>query len=201
MPRPLAICIEDLAPASETARYLRCVVVPGRQPGLRLDEKGTVLWQSEEAAVELWVSADERLILYRPEGSAAATVRRGERSLDAPAEKPVILVDQDELDVGERRLRIHVHGEAPAVTAPSLFVPETKQPGPLSLLARTAAAVALGSVVAVGCGESEVRDNPPKPVSPPKSKVQTPTPPPTIDVRETPPDIADPPPLPPEAGP
>ncbi len=193
MPKPLAICIEDLAPASEAERYLRCVAVPGRQPGLRLDSQGTVLWQSEEEAVELWVSADERLVLYRPEGSAATTVRRGERSLEAPAGKPVIILDQDELEVGARRLRIHVHGEAPEVTAPSPFVPETKTTGPLGRLARAAAAVALGAVVAVGCGEGDVRDNPPRPVSPPKSKVQTPTPAPTIDVRDFPPEPIAPP--------
>ncbi len=192
MPKPLAICIEDLAPASEAERYLRCVAVSGRQPGLRLDSQGTVLWQSEEEAVELWVSADERLVLYRPEGSAATTVRRGERSLAAPAGKPVILIDQDEIEIGERRLRIHVHGEAPAVVAPSLFVPETKQPGPLGRLARAAAAVALGSVMAAGCGEGEVRDNQPTPIPPPKSKVQTPTPAPPIDVRDHPPRMAAP---------
>ncbi len=175
MPRPLAICIEDLAPASEAERYLRCVAVSGRQPGLRLNERGEVLWQGEEEAVELWVSADERLVLYRPEGSAATTVRRGERSLAAPAGKPVILIDQDELEIGERRLRVHVHGEAPAVHAPSPLAPE-----PLSRLVRTAAAVALGSVMAAaGC--VEVRDNPPS------FKVQTPTPKPPIDVRDRPP--------------
>jgi len=185
MPKPLAICIEDLAPASEAERFLRCVAVPGRQPGLRLDEKGAVLWQSEEEAVELWVSADERLVLYRPEGSAATTVRRGERSLAAPAEKPVILIDQDEIDVGARRLRIHVHGEAPEVAAPSPLVPETQQSGPLGRLARAAAAVALGSVMAAGCGEVEVRVHPPKP------KASTPTP--TFDVSETQPKPSPPP--------
>ncbi|MCP4592143.1 MAG: hypothetical protein GY842_15520, partial [bacterium] len=67
MSKPLAICIEDMDAQAET-RYLRCVAVPGRQPGLRLDEAGSVLWKSDDgASCELWVSADDRLILYRPE--------------------------------------------------------------------------------------------------------------------------------------
>ena len=64
MPKPLAICIEDLEAASHDARYLCCTAVCGSEPGLRLDPSGRVTWKSRNpAACEIWVSADERLIL------------------------------------------------------------------------------------------------------------------------------------------
>ena len=115
MPKPLAICLEDPGARSAAERYLRCTAVVGRQAGLRVDGAGTVLWRSDEAvACELWVSLDDKLILYRPEGAAAVAVHRAGRVLDVPAGKPVVLVDQDEFQVGAKRLRVHVHGTAPA---------------------------------------------------------------------------------------
>jgi len=180
MSKPMALCIEDLDPQAGAPKYVRCVAIPGRQPGLRLDFGGAVLWQSDDAvACELWVSADDCLILYRPEGAAAVTLRRTGRSLDVPYAKPVVVIDQDEIDVGARRLRVHVHGDAPAIAAPSVFVPEQ---GVLSRLVRAAAAaVAIFSAVATsGC--IEVRDHPPKRPAPPKPPQEK-----TIDAqRETP---------------
>jgi len=35
------------------------------------------------------------------------------------AGKPVVLVDQDQIEIGLQRLRIHIHGEAAVVAAPS----------------------------------------------------------------------------------
>ena len=71
MPKPLAICIEDLGTRDEGRRYLRCVAVVGRRPGLRVTGAGAVIWKSDDAvACELWVSQDQRLILYRPERAA-----------------------------------------------------------------------------------------------------------------------------------
>jgi hypothetical protein len=56
MPKPMAICIEDLDSQPKT-KYLRCVALPGRQPGLRLDKAGSVLWQNDDGvSCELWVS-------------------------------------------------------------------------------------------------------------------------------------------------
>ena len=172
MPRPLAICIEDLEAQPGEPRYVRCVAVSGREPGLRLGTRGEVLWKSDEdASCELWVSADDRLILYRPEGAAAVTVSRAGRSLDVPYEKPVVLIDQDQIRVGSRNLRVHVHGEAPVVSAPSVLAP---QKGALAGLARAAAVAATIGAAAVvgGCGKKgadsqakppvEVRDEPPK---------------------------------------
>lgn len=175
MVKPLAICIEDVDSQSKV-RYMRCVALPGRQPGLRLGNAGQVAWQSEDGvSCELWVSADGRLVLYRPEGAIPISVHRAGRSLDVPYGKPVFIVDKDEVDVGERRLRIHVHGETPLITAPSPLPSKTRS---FKRLAQAATAVAIaGTVSAVGCKEIEIRDNPPVEVAPT----------PTIEVRDEPP--------------
>lgn len=77
MPQPLAICLEDLGARDPAQRYLRCVALVGRQPGLRVDAGGAVVWRPAElAACELWVSADDRLILYRTGDGAEVTLRR-----------------------------------------------------------------------------------------------------------------------------
>jgi hypothetical protein len=175
--KPLAICIEDLE-APSGGRYLRCVAVAGRRPGLGLDGAGAVVWRSKDGlACQLCVSADGRLVLFRPEGGAEVGVHRAGRSLDVPVEKPVILIDKDEVTVGERRLRVHVHGEAPRVAPPAPLVPER---GRGAGLAQVAAAAAVIGVVAAtgGCdGEPpwrvaatptiEVIDQPPEPEIPP----------------------------------
>jgi len=187
MPKPLAICIEELD--SSEARYIRCVALPGRQPGLRLDRIGQVLWQSDDGvSCELWVSADERLILYRPEGADSVTLDRAGRTLDVPYGKPVVVIDQDQVSMGGRRVRIHIHGEAPSVAAPS---PLPSRSQPLGRLARTLAATAVigAAVAASGCAEQpiEVRQVPPA--------AAPPSPTPTIEVRLVPP-TAPPPPSP-----
>ncbi len=149
MSTPLAICIEDLDAQSGVAKYTRCVALPGRQPGLRLDEAGRVLWQRDDGvSCELWVSADERLILYRPEGGTRVTLHRAGRSLDVPCGKPVVIIDQDQIDVGRRRLRVHVHGEAPSVAAPSALPSRLR---PFDRVTQTAATAAvIGAVAAAG---------------------------------------------------
>ncbi len=184
MSNPLAICIEDLDAESCSGQYVQCVALPGRQPGLRLDAEGRVTWLNagmapEVLACELWVSADGRLVLYRPEGAAAVTVRREGRSLDAPCGKPVILLDKDRVDVGSRHLRIHIHGTAPAIAAPA---PLKAQPRPLERLAKGAAAAAAVIGAATAC--IEVRTTPPE-VAP-----WTETPTSTIEVRDFPPEVA-----------
>lgn len=193
MPRPLAICIEDLDSQSKT-KYLRCVALPGRQPGLRLDKAGRVLWQSDDGvSCELWVSADERLILYRPEAKAPipVTLHRAGRSLDVPCGKPVVLIDKDQIDVGSRHLRIHVHGKAPSVAAPSLL---PSRPRPLGRLAQAAATAAVVGAVAASGGCIDVRETPPEPEVPDDLY---PTPeitvaPPTIEVIAAPPEVMPP---------
>lgn len=182
MPKPMAICIEDVDARNENEKYLRCVALVGREAGLRVDAHGAVLWKSDEdAACELWVSADNCLILYRPEGAVAVKVCRAGRGLDVPAAKPVVLLDKDQVVIGDRVLRVHVHGEAPGISAPSPFVPGKKT---VSAWGKAAAALAIGSVVGgAGC---EVRQSPPVVVAP------EPPPKPPVEVRDQPPEVAAP---------
>ena len=173
MPSPVAICIEDLD--TDATPYLQCVAVAGADPGLVIDAEGEVHWQTgEPGACELWVSLDQRLMAFRPQGAPGAPVvlHRGGRSLEVPEGKPVVVLDQDRLDVGPRRLRVHVHGEAPSVHPPSLL--QQERPSPLGRVARAAAtALALSAAVgASGCKSVEVRHTPPKvaPTEPEKPK-------------------------------
>ncbi len=162
MPKPIAICIEDLDAQREADRYLRCVAVGGGEAGLSVDAGGAVLWRHAAGAFDLVVSLDERLVLLRPEGGAPSTVTRGERSLEVPCGKPVMVLDQDRVDVGGRRLLLHVHGEAPEVHAPAPLEQE-QDSGAVANLARAAAtALALSAAVgAAGCKTVEVRERPP----------------------------------------
>lgn len=191
MPKPLAICIEDTAAIAPSRRYLRCVALSGADPGLRVTADGEVLWRSEAAAAfELWISQDERLILYRYPDGARVVVRRDGRWLEAPAEKPVVLLDQDLVELGERRFRIHIHGAAPVVHEPSWLAEQppqvTRRP-----LARAAAALALGAALG-GAGCKKAGD---QTKTGPAADAEAP-----IEVRESPPA---PPmdPTPPQAGP
>ena len=171
-PTPLAICLEDLDAPKDDERYLRCVALPGEQPGLTLDRQGGVKWMPDgPEAYEIWVSLDGRLVIYRNDGAPQITVRRGGRTLEAPAEKPVLLLDQDLLEVAGRRLRVHVHGEADEVHEPEFLSARS-----LARMARAAAAalalgtavggagVAEGAPVASATGDQaiEVRLHPPK---------------------------------------
>lgn len=174
MPKPLAICIEDLEPQPET-KYLRCVALPGRQPGLRLNNAGYALWQSDDdASCELWVSADDRLILYRPEDKSPVTLRRAGRSLDVPLGKPVVVLDKDQIDVGTRRLRVHVHGQTTSVAAPSPL-PSSRSRGYGRLTQAVATAAVIGAIAATGCADTDagitpvidVIENPPEPIPEP----------------------------------
>ena len=171
MPRPLEICLEDLDLSPEDDRYLRCVALPGGEPGLALDHAGVVRWMPDGPAdVGLWVSADDRLILLRAPGAAPLSVARRGRTLEAPADKPVVLVDQDLITIGGRRLRVHVHGEALEVSAP-----EPVRGGALGRVVRAAVAAVALTAAAGSAGaappEIDVRETPPKPAPPPMKVV------------------------------
>jgi hypothetical protein len=175
MPKPLAICLEDLAATSPSGRYLRCVALVGRQPGLRLGPQGAVAWRSDApVGCELWVSGDDRLILYRPERAPGVRVSRAGRSLDVPAGKPVVLLGDDMIEVGGRRIRVHVHGPAPVVAAPSPL------PERASAATRMAAVVAMGAAVA-GCEGKQ--PTPQQPTAPTTTTT-------TIEVRTEPPAVS-----------
>ena len=165
----LEICLEEVDATSDE-RFIRCVALPGGQPGLALDREGSVRWMPEAPApYGLWVSADGQLVLLRGEGSGPVVVSRGGRSLEAPAEKPVILLDGDLLRVNDRQLRVYLHGETQAARPP-----ERLSASALSRAVRaTAAAVALSAAVGIGAGAAadpstrpiEVRDRPPAAVA------------------------------------
>ncbi len=169
--KPMAICIEEIDRSEKVSRFTRCVALPGRQPGLGLDSAGNILWLSDGSAVasacELWVSADNRLILYRHDGAPPVTVHRTGRSLNVPGCKPVVLVSQDQIDLNNRQLRIHLHGEASKITEPVPLssASELKLRKP-KLLAQGAALAALIGALAVSGGCVEVRENPPAPLPP-----------------------------------
>jgi hypothetical protein len=192
MPIPIAVCIEDFSTDLEKPGFVSCVAVSGREPGLRLDSGGTVLWKSDEGvACELWVSADERLILFRPEGAPPVTVRRAGRSLDVPFGKPVVVIDQDEVDVGGRNLRLHVHGQTGSIHEPEEIVPRKSRLGGIG---RVAAAVALGTALTTGA-LIEVRCSPPEIEEPEEEgkgggSTQDEEAKPPIDVRDQPPLVA-----------
>jgi hypothetical protein len=134
MPRLIEICLEDLdLPADE--RYLRCVALPGGEPGLTLDGQGAVRWMSDDPThCGLWVSGDDRLALVRGAVAAPVVVHRAGRALEAPVGKPVILLDGDLLQVEHRQLRVHVHGATEVIHGPEL--PRRNHDGLLQRLQR-----------------------------------------------------------------
>ena len=165
MPKPLSICLEDLGAVEEGVRYTRCVALPGGQPGLGIDRQGRILWQAgEPVACELWISADDKLILRRRDGAPEAEVRRAGRSTSVPVGKPVVLLDQDEVHVEGHGVRIHVHGEAQAIHPPTPLKER------LVRAAGIAAAVALTMTPAAAPADEkvEVRERPPEMVAMPK---------------------------------
>lgn len=170
MPKPKALCLERIGASAKTPRFLGCVAVPGREPGLRLNAQGETAWRNDESvACELWVSSDDRLILYRPQGAGLVILSRRGRSLDVPCEKPVVTLDQDEITAGGKRWRIHLHGDSSVVAAPSVIKPPA---GNFRRLTRVSAlAAVLGATL--GCGPSpppkdlEVREMPPTPPAEP----------------------------------
>jgi hypothetical protein len=148
------MCIEDLSPKHELSRFTQCVAVAGAEPGLGLDRRGKVLWQKARVTgCELWVSLDERLMLLRPEGAVPVTVRRAGRSLEVPFDKPVVMLDQDLVELGGKQLRLHFHGEIDDVFAPTPY--PLKDTGVGKVVRVAAAAVAIGMAAGPGCGDGQ----------------------------------------------
>ncbi len=192
MSRIIALCIEDCHPASEDRRYLRCCALTGLQPGLALTPDGIVEWRSgAPAAIRLVVSLDEKLVCYREPGAAGgARVHRGGRFVEVEEQKPVVLLDGDELTLGDRRLRLHVHGFTTASHDPEYFVaPSVAAAAPaIAAAAPVARAAAVAGMAVAGLLGVSGCDKPPpdKPMEPPP-----------IDVRDQPPIAPNPPPPPP----
>jgi hypothetical protein len=151
MPTLLELCLEE-ADLTTDERFIRCVATSGGEPGLALDREGAVRWMPDgPAEYGLWVSGDDRLVLLRGEGAGPITVSRGGRSLEAPVEKPVVLLDQDLLRVNGRQLRVHLHGITDQV-----FPPERLSAASFARALRaTAAAIALAAVGVGGSAAAE----------------------------------------------
>ncbi len=64
MPTPLEICLEDLEDRSSGADPLRCVALPGGEPGLALDRQGAVRWMPADAVDHgLWKQVKQTAIV------------------------------------------------------------------------------------------------------------------------------------------
>jgi hypothetical protein len=158
---PLSLCLEDKNASPGDDRYMQCVALPGRTPGLCITSLGRIGWKlAGPVACELWRAADGRLVLYRPDGGAEVRVevRRAGRALEAPFGKPVIVRHHDELQIEDGVWIVHVHGATREVAPPS----------PLRRNVRAALAAFAVALAAPGCSDSsddpiEVRDNPPGP--------------------------------------
>ncbi len=150
MVQPIALCIEYLDVRSRADRFLCCVATPGYDVALGLDETGQVVWRDDaRLAHELWVSADQQLMVVRRTGRPEIVVTRAGRSLSLPFDKPVVLLDCDRVDVQGTRLRVHVHGATEHVTAPTPL----EQERAAGTVAAIATAVAI-SASAIGCKPS-----------------------------------------------
>ncbi len=151
----LALCVETLD--GEPARLTSCVALVGRQPGLSLGAGGEPCWQEEHGPlVRLCVAQDGRLVLLREGGAAAVTVARAGRALDVPPERPVFVLDKDEVRVGQGGwLRLHVHGEAEEIAPPQRVELQGAPSGARRWLLAGAAALALGATAGFGGGGAE----------------------------------------------
>lgn len=166
MPHRIAICIEDLETGAP--RYTQCVALPPGEPGLSLDGSGAIRWGASDRGpcCALEAASDGRLVLRREAGAPSVQVHRGGRVLEVPADQPVVVLHEDLLQLGGRRLRVHVHGVAPEVVPPTPLPPE-EAGGRVVRAAATAlalgAAAGLGVTVAAG-GTSEAGISSPPPV-------------------------------------
>lgn len=105
---------------------------------------------------------DEALIARRPAGAIAVRLTRAGRTLELPPGKPVVLLQDDELQLAELRLRVHVHGFVDAVSAPEWFVPPMPRRQRSARAASAAAALAFGAAFTLGAVDAAAgRDKPP----------------------------------------
>lgn len=142
---PIEICLEDVHQGSDAPKYVRCVAIDGGRRGLGFDALGRVTWLADAAACEVFVAADGRLAMTREEGAPRVVVGRAGRRVDVPQGKPVFLLGGDDLWVGERHVRVYVHG-AVAEAAP----PEPLWDRVVDGLRRRAATVGFLGALGVG---------------------------------------------------
>ena len=116
---PIELCLESLDPAEDERPYVRCVALAGGTQGLGLTAVGGIVWcRNESASLLIWVSADNRLMLLRSDEMHRARLTRAERFLELPANKPVVALHGDVIEIEGRSFRVHVHGVAGTVAPP-----------------------------------------------------------------------------------
>jgi hypothetical protein len=124
----ISLCLESLgAPAAE-ARFLSCVALATGAPGLGLASDGSVCWQRADAAAAIEVAGDGRLMLRRIAASGPFAHVRAGRTHEPGAGTSTVLLDGDELELGGRRLRVHVHGAATSASPPFPVASATPAP-------------------------------------------------------------------------
>ena len=82
MPKPIALCLEDLDAANPGERYLRCVALVGRQPSCRRAGAATVRWKDPAEAVEVTVSAPGARFAIKGRASSVIALVREAGELD-----------------------------------------------------------------------------------------------------------------------
>jgi hypothetical protein len=138
-PEPIELCLEELDVSDDNEPYVRCVAVSGGCLGLCFSPRGEVLWRLNDGALaELWVSQDGKLIFFRKMPVGSVSLTRSERHLELPLEKPVIVLDSDEIGVGGKLYRVYIHGATTRVAPPE------------RLNLRRARSLTVGAAIAVG---------------------------------------------------
>lgn len=117
---PIELCLESLDPSDDAHPYVRCVALAGGEPGLGLTADGSIVWrQNDTASLLLWVSADNRLMALRSSEAHRVRLTRAERFLELPANKPVVTLHEDVIEIEGRSFRVHVHGLAQRIEPPT----------------------------------------------------------------------------------
>lgn len=118
MSKAMALCLEIVSGVGPQGEMIQCVALAKGQPGLGLSPSGAVLWQSDEQpAIELAVDENGRLVLLR-HASLRVLIIRGGRPLKVIYETPTVVLDQDEIDLFDRRLLVHLYGPSLTIHPP-----------------------------------------------------------------------------------
>ncbi len=137
----MSICLEDLECSDTGSRFQSCMAMPSGTAGLSITPGAEVRWKAaREPSAHVGTTEDGRLALFVDAGfRPALLLRRGGRVLACPEDRPVVLIDQDELELPGGRWRVHLHGPV-----------EDATPAASPFFVRTAAVLA-GLALAAGC--------------------------------------------------
>ncbi|MDJ0764685.1 MAG: hypothetical protein QNJ97_17025 [Myxococcota bacterium] len=147
MSKPVALCVE-LKNNPEKTRYYKCTARTGREKGLTIQLDGTIGWcEISDVACELWVSDDQRLMVFRPSGGPDVYVSRANRKICLAEAQMATLLHLDELTINGRSYCIHVHGIAETIHPPRLV--------------RVIRAASLAASLAIGASSVQCNDSSP----------------------------------------